>query len=184
MTITVAIILVGVLASLFVISCLIWSILVPEKRFWPPEQSTRGNRILVWILTVIVFTSAFILGVMDWNALKFPALVQWGIGFPMVLLGNWFAWSEAFNLGMETTSGAVGNLRTQGLYKYSRNPQYVADVGILVGWMILSGSIWSLPVLAAGVLALVLAPFAEESWLRHKYGETYIQYCRNVRRFI
>ncbi len=177
-------ILIGFSTSLAVIFSLIWSILVPAKRLWPPQQSTRKHRIWVWLLTVIVFTSAFLLGALDWNSLEFPSLIRWGFGLPLILLGNWFAWQEALRLGMETTSGAVGKLRTEGLYKYSRNPQYVADMGILIGWMLLSASLMTLSVLLVGIAALALAPFTEEPWLRHHYGEAYIHYCKNVRRFL
>ena len=102
----------------------------------------------------------------------------------MILLSNWVVWQSAFDLGMKATSGAVGNLKTDGFYRWSRNPQYVADSAMLVGWLVLSASLWALPVVAAGVLALVLAPFAEEPWMRAVYGDAYVRYFARTRRYL
>ena len=81
-------------------------------------------------------------------------------------------------------SGEATGLRTQGLYRYSRNPQYVADVLILCGWLILSASAMALPVAVFGILVLVIAPLAEEPWLAEKYGQQYDVYRSSVPRYI
>ena len=64
---------------------------------------------------------------------------------------------------MAATSGEASGLKTDGLYSWSRNPQYVADILILIGWGILAASLWSLPVLAIGLAVLLVAPFAEQN---------------------
>ena len=85
---------------------------------------------------------------------------------------------------MAATSGDATGLVTNGLYRWSRNPQYVADMAILIGWAILSASLWALPVLAIGIAVLAIAPLAEEPWLEEVYGEQYRIYKQTVRRFI
>ena len=63
------------------------------------------------------------------------------------------------------TSGAVAELKTDGFYVCSRNPQYAADMGILVGWAVLSASPSAWIIATGGVIAFALAAFAEEPWL-------------------
>ena len=85
---------------------------------------------------------------------------------------------------MAATSGEATALFTNGLYRWSRNPQYVADMAILIGWGILSASIWTLPVLAIGFALLAIAPLAEEPWLEEIYGEKYRSYKKKVGRYM
>jgi len=70
------------------------------------------------------------------------------------------------------------------LHRYSRNPQYMADMAILVGWAVLSASGWAAFIAAVGVLTLAVAPFAEEPWLEENYGERFRVYQSCVRRYI
>ena len=71
-----------------------------------------------------------------------------------------------------------------GPYKFTRNPQYVSDIVLLLGWAILCNSLrtWIASVLAAAWFAL--APFTEEPWLRAQYGEAYDAYRRRVSRYL
>ena len=102
----------------------------------------------------------------------------------MITIGNVVVWMGVAQIGLAATSGEATGLRTQGLYRYSRNPQYVADVLILCGWLILSASAMSLPVVVLGILVLVIAPLAEEPWLAENYGQQYDAYRSNVPRYI
>ena len=62
--------------------------------------------------------------------------------------------------------------------------RYVGDICTLVGWMILSASVWTIPAVLAGILAFVLAPFAEESWLEEIHGDEYREYLKKAPRFL
>lgn len=179
-----AICLAGIAAAVFLVAALVWSIAVPDQRIWPPKHSSPFLQVLVWTLTIAVFASAFALGVADWNRYGWPSILRWGIGLPLIVAGNWIVWQGVAKIGIEATSGTVAELKTDGLYAWSRNPQYVADMAILLGWAVLSASPWVLPVVAAGLLALAVAPFAEEPWLEESYGERYRQYRSSVRRYI
>ena len=85
--------------------------------------------------------------------------------------------------GAVEQGGAKGTLRTEGMYRYSRNPQYMADIGIVSGWMILSAAPWAMVVGLAGIAVLIAAPFSEEPWLKDKYGSAFEQYATRVGRF-
>jgi protein-S-isoprenylcysteine O-methyltransferase Ste14 len=174
----------GCLANSLLIFGLIWSIFRPEQRVWPPEQSTAMHRIAVWTVTCIGFGSAIFIGFSEWGILDTPAVLRWGLGSLLIILGNAVVWAGVFDLGLAVTSGAEGSLRTTGLYRYSRNPQYLADIAILAGIGILSASMMSWPVIVTGIAALALAPFSEEPWLMDKYGAAYAEYLKVTPRFL
>ncbi|MDD9908713.1 MAG: isoprenylcysteine carboxylmethyltransferase family protein [Ahrensia sp.] len=175
---------VGLLAGSYMLAILTWSIIRPDKRLWPPKEATDVVKLRVWAITILIFTAAFVLGVMDWNRLEWPSLARWGIGLPLIVVGNLVVWRGVHLIGMAATSGEATGLKTDGLYKWSRNPQYVADIAILIGWGILSASFWGLPVLVIGIAVLMVAPVAEELWLEENYGESYRVYRSQVRRYL
>ena len=175
---------VGMAAGTYMLGMLLWSIARPERRVWPPNQATTAIKFRVWFMTILIFAVAFFLGLLDWNRFEAPSLIRWGIGMPLVLIGNIVVWRGVHKIGMAATSGEASGLQTDGLYSWSRNPQYVADIVILIGWGVLAASLWALPALAIGIAVLLVAPLAEEPWLESVYGEDYRTYKSNVRRFV
>ncbi len=178
------VLLVGVAAGAYMFGMLLWSIAQPQKRMWPPVEATTAVKLHVWFMTTLIFASAFVLGILDWNRFNWPAPLRWTIGLPLILIGNLIVWRGVLKIGMAATSGEATGLVRTGLYRWSRNPQYAADIAILMGWGVLSASMWVLPVLGIGIAVLAIAPLAEEPWLEEVYGEEYRNYRTSVRRFI
>jgi len=175
---------VGLLAGAYMLGMLVWSVVQPKRRIWPPDNATTAIKFRVWFMTILIFMAAFFLGVLDWNRLDWPASVRWGIGLPLIIIGNIVVWRGVHKIGMGATSGEATGLKTDGLYNWSRNPQYMADITILFGWGILAASLWAIPVLILGLVVLLLAPLAEEPWLQDKYGTVYQDYKKTVRRYL
>jgi protein-S-isoprenylcysteine O-methyltransferase Ste14 len=79
----------------------------------------------------------------------------------------------------------ASSLVTVGIYQYTRNPMYVSLTLILCAW-----SIWlSSPVLLVGpaFFAIFINRFQivpEERFLLQKFGNEYVEYRRQVRRWI
>ncbi|WP_299566586.1 methyltransferase [uncultured Sulfitobacter sp.] len=178
------ILLLGCAANLLLIAGILWSIFQPERRVWPPERSTATHKTIVWGMTCLGFGSTIILGFLEWGAFDFHWAIRWGLGFGLIVLGNAVVWSAVMQLGMGATSGDDGVLRSGGLYLFSRNPQYVADIAILIGIGLFSASILAWPVICTGIAALVLAVFAEERWLIDRFGDAYRNYLHTTRRFL
>lgn len=174
---------IGCLSGLVLIAGLVWSILMPTRRIWPPNGDRPFIPTIAWGLTLIVFGAVIGLGVTDWGSLTTPHGLRLVVGPFLIVVGNLAAWREAFAIGMKATSGGKDELVTTGLYRYSRNPQYVADMGILVGLGLVFSSLWAWPIVVLGVAALVVAPFAEEPWLDQQYGLRYSEYLKGTRRF-
>jgi protein-S-isoprenylcysteine O-methyltransferase Ste14 len=72
-----------------------------------------------------------------------------------------------------------------GLYRYSRNPMYVAVIVVLSGWALTwpSARLW---IYAAGVAVLfhLRILLGEEPWLAETFGDEWIVYKRSVPRWL
>jgi len=76
-------------------------------------------------------------------------------------------------------------LVVSGLYRFVRNPMYAGMGILLVGeaWLMWRMEIVYMTLICfAAVSAFIV--FYEEPVLRTKFGDDYIEYCRNVRRWI
>jgi protein-S-isoprenylcysteine O-methyltransferase Ste14 len=72
-----------------------------------------------------------------------------------------------------------------GLYRYSRNPMYLAVTLILLGWAISFGSRGLLVYAAAVAVAFHLrVVLAEEPWLAQKHGAAWQEYSGRVPRWL
>jgi protein-S-isoprenylcysteine O-methyltransferase Ste14 len=77
------------------------------------------------------------------------------------------------------------NLVVTGVYRFSRNPMYVAVLCVLVGWAVVFHS-WALAIyaLAVGVGFHLRVVFGEEAWLARTFGEEWVRYKAQVPRWL
>ena len=174
----------GLTIAAMAIAAILWSAAFPERRVWPPERYTKITPLIVWTPTYALFGVLIALGVLGWGDVSLPDWMRYGIGATLIVLGNIAVWSEVMKFGLAQTGGAPGTLRTEGLYRYSRNPQYLADAGIITGWSLLAAAPWAFVVAGPAIIALLAAPFAEEHWLRERYGAAFDAYAARVPRFL
>ena len=73
----------------------------------------------------------------------------------------------------------------EGLYKYSRNPMYLGMVMLLLGIAIYLGNLASLisPILFFVVMDRMFVPY-EEKKMENTFGEAYLDYKKQVRRWL
>src|ERR1700724_1113316 len=113
-----------------------------------------------------------------------------GIGAIMILAGvpglvDAFARFALQGLGTPAPIAPPKHLVVTGLYRYVRNPMYVAVVSLIFGQGLLFGSVGVLEygmVVWLGFHIFVLA--YEEPTLRAKFGDEYKEFCANVRRWL
>jgi protein-S-isoprenylcysteine O-methyltransferase Ste14 len=76
-------------------------------------------------------------------------------------------------------------LLMRGPYRFTRNPMYVAELGLWLGWALFFGSpgVFIGFVMLLCVLSLVILP-REERGLEAAFGETYLQYNNRVPRWL
>jgi protein-S-isoprenylcysteine O-methyltransferase Ste14 len=166
---------------------LVLSIARPELRLWPPPgPSSRRHRftrvnLLLGPLTVV---GVFALGVLDWSSLVLPGLVRLLVGVPLFASGGAFALWGYFGLGVQASQGRHEGLVASGAYRYSRNPQYVGTITCLLGYAIACSSGLTFVAWLLWSAWFIMAPFAEEPWLRDHLGPMYDEYARQVPRFL
>ncbi|KEP68134.1 heavy metal resistance protein CzcN [Thioclava dalianensis] len=162
----------------------LWSVAKPDRRIWPPQTFGPAALFIGWGGTFTFSAAVVALGILGWGEAQVPVWLRYFIGPILILVGNAGAWFEVIGFGANQTMGAEGQLKINGLYRYSRNPQYFSDIAILIGWALLSASIVALPAIIAGIAVFIAFPFAEEGWLKERYGAAYLKYKAKVRRFL
>lgn len=159
------------------------SALIPDRRLWPIGDST-WRWWFNWSALSVVFTGFPVLAYRDWDSFSFTSKSIRIGGVLISALGMAFSLSALFELGWMESSGREGELRTDGIYKYTRNPQSVGFVTFIVGTIL---AVNSRKLAVHGLLTAlvyILFPFAEEPWLDEHYGEEYEEYCDQTPRFI
>jgi protein-S-isoprenylcysteine O-methyltransferase Ste14 len=71
---------------------------------------------------------------------------------------------------------------SRGPYTFTRNPMYVAELGIWMGWALFFGSIgvFAAALLLWAVVSFVILP-REELTLEAAFGQVYLQYKERTR---
>jgi protein-S-isoprenylcysteine O-methyltransferase Ste14 len=178
------ILLVTLGAEILTLLAVTFSIIFPDRRIWPPNRPSSWGQYLMVLLFLISAGGGILTGIIDWGQFVLPLWFRITVGVPLWLGGSALAlWAMAV-LKVAMTSGNEGMLLQHGPYGISRNPQYVGFIAGLFGWAVTANSIHTLIVAVAGMIPLILVPFAEEPWLLGKYGAVYAEYKRKVPRFI
>lgn len=80
---------------------------------------------------------------------------------------------------------ASEHLVMTGIFALSRNPIYVANLLLIVGFGLRWENVWLLMLVPVAAIATQrLAIVREEAHLRHRFGAAYLDYCGRVRRWL
>lgn len=174
---------VALLAETVIVAGLAVSIVWPPHRIWPPGD-TSWRFWYYWGSAGVVAGSLSLVATLDTGSFVFVGTVWKTIGGVALLTGSALAGWAARTLRLRESVGIAAGLRTNGPYRYSRNPQLVGIAIAVVGLLLIVNSrllfLGALP----GAAWLVLLPRAEEPWLRAQFGEAYDAYRRAVPRFL
>lgn len=79
----------------------------------------------------------------------------------------------------------AASLVTEGIYAHTRNPMYVGNLLLTLGFCLMYGTPWMYAVIFPFFLLVYVGiVFEEERFLREKFGTEYEDYCRNTNRFL
>jgi protein-S-isoprenylcysteine O-methyltransferase Ste14 len=108
-------------------------------------------------------------------------LFSWvSLPFFILSLKSFFKVKTAFDARRTTTA-----LVTSGIYKISRNPAYLSLVLFYIGLSFLINSIWILILVIAVIFSLQkFCIEREEKYLEGKFGSQYLEYKKQVRRWM
>jgi len=104
------------------------------------------------------------------------------LGATALMLAAQLDLGASWRVGID--QGARPGLVTGGLYRYSRNPIYVAMLAALLGFALLLPSWISLGLLIGAGLGIRRHVRDEEAYLARTYGEEYRRYAARVGRFV
>lgn len=152
-------------------------------KLWPTPSTTSWQHYTFWPLFRggLGLTILYALLTFSWPG---DDMLRAGAGILLALIGLGITIYGYFDLGIDNTYGADSGLVTNGLYQYSRNPQYVASIFGLSGIALAHGQLDVIALCALAILVYVLLPFAEEPWLASAYGEEYVAYKERTPRFL
>ena len=118
-----------------------------------------------------------------------PAGVTVPVGLTIVIASlTWFGWAVRtmhFGGASIPTSEPTDAIVTQGPYRLSRNPIYLSMVALQVGVGVWANSGWFLALAACSMGLLWWGVISrEERYLHQKFGDSYLEYTKRVRRWI
>jgi protein-S-isoprenylcysteine O-methyltransferase Ste14 len=113
-------------------------------------------------------------------------VVNWLAGAVLIVIGEWIRLAGVAAAGTVTRrrSRDVQRLVTYGIFRWVRNPLYVGNFLIWMGFVVISGVLWFLPiaiVLFAIEYTLIVA--YEEGVLESIFGREYLDYRKTTPRW-
>lgn len=179
----------ALLAILLLDLMLLATLAVPSLQMWPPPGGRQTETYwLTWTLFAVAFAGFIVVGGMDAGSLGVGRWVGDAgtliLGSTLFMGGTALASYAMGHLGLRGALGLDAELVTDGPFALSRNPGYVGDLVLMLGYVVLTDSRLAGILAAGGALWFVLAPWAEEPWLEAQYGTSYQRYKEQHPRFI
>src|SRR4051812_35018957 len=140
----------------------------------------------------LIYVVPLVLGLMldGRRHLRFlPGGVARGLGFSLLSVGAvlnaWFLLTIRKTDVPIRTDRPVPRLSTEGPFRYSRNPSYLALAIIYSGIASVRNSLWAMLLLAPTVWVMQREVIGrEERYLERAFGEEYLSYKARVRRWV
>ncbi|MBI3777856.1 MAG: isoprenylcysteine carboxylmethyltransferase family protein [Gammaproteobacteria bacterium] len=156
-------------------------------------NSARTNASGVVIPPPILYLSAFLIGCIIQAALPLAlfssTLISWPLGLCFLIPSGAFARWAFVTMRRVGTSAShrkpSAALSTEGPFRISRNPIYVAMTGLYLGAVFLVNSVWPLLLLVPLILLMHWGVILkEERYLSGQFGDAYSAYKSAVRRWL
>lgn len=174
--------LIGFAAASALIALLVMSSRLPALSIWPCPDHRSWRALTFWSLFRIANVATLIVIAGTWT----PGLSESPLRFLAAAVGAgcFILYAMAcVQLGRLNLYGATEGLNTEGIYRWSRNPQYATAIP---GYIALAIGAASVPALGLALLVGIIfwqMATLEERWLIEAYGGAYDDYRRRVPRF-
>jgi protein-S-isoprenylcysteine O-methyltransferase Ste14 len=119
---------------------LLRTLFAPPFRIWPTPEPGSWQSLTFWGLSRGGMVFTFAVALLDWNSAALLHVSRYLLGLPLFLVGFGITMCGYFNLGLANTYCGADGLVSHGLYRYSRNPQYISSIISLVGLTICANS--------------------------------------------
>ncbi|RUO99508.1 MAG: isoprenylcysteine carboxylmethyltransferase family protein [Hyphomicrobium sp.] len=174
----------GAMSALLLIAGMIAGRTNSAWRIWPAPPVGSVKSFIFWTLFRTANIAALVIAVERVVSAPFNALTPFRVGLAGIafLAGIAYVYT-LWSLGRKATYCQASGLATEGVYRWTRNPQYSTAI---LAFTTLGLAAWSLDATGlAGAVVLVYAMMArtEEPWLEARYGTAYLKYKADVPRF-
>lgn len=166
------------------LSGIVWSVAYPRKRIWPPPKKRSWQYAITWTLFYLAFILNASFVVLDWNSWLLTGSARFYLGVPLAVIGAGLVSWGIYSLGAKNTSGLKDGFKAIGPYRFTRNPQYLGDMLLFAGFILISNSMYVLITNVLMSLVFTITPLAEEVWLEETYQEEYVAYKKTTPRFL
>ncbi len=116
-----------------------------------------------------------------------PTAINWIAGAVLIVFGEWIRMSGVAAAGTVTRrrSRDVQRLVTYGVFRWVRNPLYVGNFFIWMGFVVISGVMWFLPIAMVffGIEYTLIVAY-EEGVLESIFGQEYLDYKKTTARWV
>ena len=153
----------------------------PGFEFWPPPHPTSWQSRAFRTLFRIFFAGLIALSIVAFD----PSQPLWRylVGALLLLVGFGFALRWTNFLGWGNAFGNSDGLKTEGVYRFSRNPIYMITLIGMVGWALLINSWMVTTLLGLWACLYIAAPLLEEPWMKQHYGDAFVDYMSRAPRY-
>lgn len=152
--------------------------------FPPPSKASWQHRAFMLLFRLFLYPLIALTIIAIEPVQPDVAALHYGLGGTLFALGFGIAFWITLQMGWRNAFGEKRGLVTEGWFRFSRNPIYVATWIGMIGWGLIANELLVSFLLVAWALLYLLAPFAEEPWLEAEYGDAYRAYMKQARRFI
>jgi len=140
----------------------------------------------------LIYLGALVFGLLlnrRFPATFLPSKITRTLGWPLlsggVLLLGWFEWALRHAGTPASPYKPVSHVVTDGPFQYTRNPGYLSMTVIYTGIASLANALWAILLLPVALLVIQRGVIErEERYLERKFGEEYLRYKAQVRRWI
>ena len=145
--------------------------------------------VMEWALMLAVFSFPYLFNPSCWPVVWScrawaPA---WGqvVGLALIAIGALLSFGSMAWLGLRRSTGLqVSTVFDRGLYRWTRNPQVLFGIGMILGVVCLWPSAYALGWLIASLILFHTMVLTEEEHLARVHGDAYRDYCRRVPRYL
>ena len=146
-------------------------------RLWPPVAV--GAPLLVGWVSTVVWGDPIDLGG-SWRVVLGSALMLFFLAW-----NGWSLWLFGRHRTGLLPGQATSSIIEEGPYRLSRNPLYVGLLALYLSLALLAPTFWGLVLFPSAVLLLLWGAIRpEERFLHERFGASYDDYARRVRRWL
>ena len=135
---------------------------------------------ITWIIMALVFFNVI-------ELTSYANIITGLASFLILLISLFYIVLSLVNLGKSTRLGLPAEdteFKTNGLYKISRNPMYLGFDLLTISAIVYTMNFWVLLLGLYSIVVYHLIIKGEEKFLEERFGDSYLQYKKNVRRYL